>query len=147
VEFQQEPSLQANLELQILQLLIQPNTIVIFNYLTHLWRLKLKIFLLLSKDYQPGWTLVGAGIEKPEVMCKLEKDQIPKDVDFFNTKASAFYPDQNIVELADGKKVNKIIYYSILNWLDILNNINNILLDQIRLSRDGYRYRNKLQWR
>ncbi len=32
-------------------------------------------------------------------MCKLEKDQIPKNVDFFEYKASAFDPDENIVKL------------------------------------------------
>ena len=39
-------------------------------------------------------------------MCRLEKDQIPTGVDFFQKKASVFDPDQNTVELDDGTKVN-----------------------------------------
>lgn len=63
------------------------------------------------KDYQPGWTLVGGGIEKADKMCRLEKDQIPKGVDFFQKKASAFDPDQNTVELDDGKKVDFLFIF------------------------------------
>jgi len=44
-------------------------------------------------------------------MCRLQKDQIPKNVDFFNQKASIFDPEQNSVKLADGKKVNNILSF------------------------------------
>ena len=38
-------------------------------------------------------------------MCRPQIDQIPKNVDFFQVKASDFDPDQNSVGLADGRKV------------------------------------------
>ena len=73
----------------------------------------LKKITSFNKDYQPGWTLVGGGVEKAENMCRLEKDQIPKNVDFFQNKASVFDPDQNSVELDNGKKVYFKFYHSI----------------------------------
>lgn len=52
--------------------------------------------------YQPGWTLVGAGVFSLEQTVKPEASVIPNGVEWIKKAASAFHPEQNIVELADG---------------------------------------------
>lgn len=58
-----------------------------------------------AKDhyYQPGWTLVGAGVFTPEQTHKPEADVMPKGVDWLQVAASGFDPDRNTVELEDGR--------------------------------------------
>jgi sulfide:quinone oxidoreductase len=58
-----------------------------------------------AKDhfYQPGWTMVGAGVFTPEQTRKAEADVMPSGVDWIQVAASGFDPDRNAVELADGR--------------------------------------------
>ncbi len=49
--------------------------------------------------------MVGGGIKSAENMQKLEKDLIPNGVDWIKKKAIKFKPDENIVELENGKQV------------------------------------------
>ena len=58
-----------------------------------------------AKDhfYQPGWTMVGAGVFTPEQTRKAEADVMPAGVEWLKVAASGFEPDRNAVELADGR--------------------------------------------
>jgi sulfide:quinone oxidoreductase len=55
--------------------------------------------------YQPGWTMVGAGVFAPEVTRRSMADVLPKQVRWLRQAATAFRPDQDQVELADGTLV------------------------------------------
>lgn len=52
--------------------------------------------------YQPGWTMVGAGIFKSEQTRKAEADVMPKGVEWIRLPAITIDPDHNAIELADG---------------------------------------------
>ncbi|UTP71809.1 bifunctional protein tyrosine phosphatase family protein/NAD(P)/FAD-dependent oxidoreductase [Alteromonas sp. LMIT006] len=51
--------------------------------------------------YQPGWTMVGAGVFTPEQTVKTLSSLIPKGVTWIKNAVSAFEPDKNCV-LLDG---------------------------------------------
>ncbi|WP_051955993.1 NAD(P)/FAD-dependent oxidoreductase [Beijerinckia mobilis] len=53
--------------------------------------------------YQPGWTLVGAGVKTPASTMRLEKNVIPKGVRWLQTDAASFVPDANLVRLGNGQ--------------------------------------------
>jgi sulfide:quinone oxidoreductase len=53
--------------------------------------------------YQPGWTMVGAGVFTPEQTRRAEADVMPKGVEWIRVAASGFDPDRNAVELEDGR--------------------------------------------
>ena len=55
--------------------------------------------------YQPGWTLVGAGVFTPEQTRKNEADVMPKGVDWIRVAVTDFHPDRNTVDLDDGRTV------------------------------------------
>jgi sulfide:quinone oxidoreductase len=55
--------------------------------------------------YQPGWTMVGAGIFKPEDTIRPMAAVIPSDVKWEKTAVAAFDPDHNGVILADGRRI------------------------------------------
>ncbi len=55
--------------------------------------------------YQPGWTMVGAGVFKPEqTSCAMDR-VIPTGATWINKGAAQFHPQQNSVELEDGSLV------------------------------------------
>ena len=56
--------------------------------------------------YQPGWTMVGAGIFSPEFTKRTEKSVMPRGVVWIKQTASGFAPDDNQVMLADGRAVS-----------------------------------------
>lgn len=56
--------------------------------------------------YQPGWTMVGAGVFSAEFTKRSEKSVMPKAVDWIKKEASGFAPDDNKVLLADGSEVS-----------------------------------------
>ena len=56
--------------------------------------------------YQPGWTLVGAGVFSMEQTQRRAETLIPKGVTWIKTRAEAFEPEQNIVVLGDGRRLN-----------------------------------------
>lgn len=56
--------------------------------------------------YQPGWTMVGAGIFSPEFTRHTEKSVMPRGVVWINQAASGFAPDDNRVMLDDGSSVS-----------------------------------------
>lgn len=56
--------------------------------------------------YQPGWTMVGAGIFSPEFTRRTEKSVMPRGVEWIKKSASGFAPDENRVLLADGSSIS-----------------------------------------
>ncbi|MFQ3228856.1 TIGR01244 family sulfur transferase [Reinekea sp.] len=63
---------------------------------------KLKIAVIDPADthyYQPGWTLVGAGIFKPEKTKRPMATLIPKGVDWIQSAVAQFEPEKNQVLL------------------------------------------------
>jgi sulfide:quinone oxidoreductase len=55
--------------------------------------------------YQPGWTMVGAGVFKPEQTRRRTADFMPDSVTWINQAATGFAPDADEVMLADGSAV------------------------------------------
>ncbi|MFT9446522.1 FAD/NAD(P)-binding oxidoreductase [Gluconobacter japonicus] len=55
--------------------------------------------------YQPGWTLVGAGVMTLAETLRQEGGLIPKDVTWLRDSAVSFEPDANTVTLASGRVV------------------------------------------
>lgn len=55
--------------------------------------------------YQPGWTLVGAGIFKQRDTVKTMASLIPEDVTWIKAAVGAFEPEQNRVTLEDARPV------------------------------------------
>ena len=56
--------------------------------------------------YQPGWTLVGAGVFSMKQTERRQETLIPKGVTWLRTRAEAFEPEQNVVILADGRRLS-----------------------------------------
>jgi sulfide:quinone oxidoreductase len=55
--------------------------------------------------YQPGWTLVGAGVFRRKQTERREEKLIPKGVTWIRAAAASFHPDENVVGLSDGRQV------------------------------------------
>jgi sulfide:quinone oxidoreductase len=55
--------------------------------------------------YQPGWTLVGAGVFKQRDTVKTMASLIPDGVEWINAAVGAFDPDNNLVTLEDARPV------------------------------------------
>jgi sulfide:quinone oxidoreductase len=53
--------------------------------------------------YQPGWTLVGAGVFRAQDTRRAEADVMPKGVTWLQVAATGFDPDRHAVALADGR--------------------------------------------
>ena len=56
-----------------------------------------------THDYQPGWTLLGAGVFDLAETQRTEAALIPRQASWLKTRATAFEPDQNRVRLEDGR--------------------------------------------
>lgn len=55
--------------------------------------------------YQPGWTMVGAGVFRPEQTRRMTRAFIADQVTWVRQAATGFAPDANEVVLADGSAV------------------------------------------
>ena len=55
--------------------------------------------------YQPGWTLVGAGVFSMKQTQRREEMLIPEGVTWVQVRAESFEPEQNAVILADGRRL------------------------------------------
>ena len=55
--------------------------------------------------YQPGWTLVGAGVFKQAKTVKTMASLIPDGVEWIKAAVGAFEPDQNCVTLEDSRPI------------------------------------------
>lgn len=58
-----------------------------------------------THDYQPYWTLVGAGVVKKEQARRPEADYVPRGVVWIRDKVAAFEPEKNAVVLASGTTI------------------------------------------
>ncbi|NKB15670.1 MAG: TIGR01244 family phosphatase [Sphingomonadales bacterium] len=70
---------------------------------------KLDIAIIEPSDvhyYQPGWTMVGAGVFDREYTRRTEAQVMPKDVTWIRASAAGFAPDENKVILCDGGEVH-----------------------------------------
>ncbi len=56
--------------------------------------------------YQPGWTLVGGGVFRPEITARTMGSLVPRGASWIKAAVAAFEPDQNAVIL-DGCRVVK----------------------------------------
>jgi sulfide:quinone oxidoreductase len=57
-------------------------------------------------SYQPGWTLVGAGVFTRAQTQRQERSLVPKGVSWIKAAVAAFLPDANCVQLSDGRTVH-----------------------------------------
>ncbi len=55
--------------------------------------------------YQPGWTMVGGGIFGQNSTCRTEASVIPQGVGWIRAAVTRFRPENNEVELADGRVI------------------------------------------
>lgn len=55
--------------------------------------------------YQPGWTLVGAGVFSLAETLRPEASLIPKGVAWIRGTVTGFHPEANQVALADGRRI------------------------------------------
>lgn len=55
--------------------------------------------------YQPGWTLVGGGVFKPEKTKRSMASVIPAGVEWLQAAVSQFIPEKNLVVLSDGRLI------------------------------------------
>lgn len=58
-----------------------------------------------AHSYQPGWTLVGAGVFTRAQTERREERLIPKGVSWIKAAATTFMPADNLVRLSDGRSV------------------------------------------
>ena len=70
-------------------------------------------------DYQPGYTLVGAGVFSIADVRRRMIDVIPRGVTWLKTAARAFDPDNNAVHLEDGQQITyRLLVVATGNRLD-----------------------------
>lgn len=55
--------------------------------------------------YQPGWTMVGAGLFTPEATRRPMADVMPNGVTWIQEAAASFQPEKNSVRLNDGRTI------------------------------------------
>ena len=55
--------------------------------------------------YQPGWTMVGAGVFKPGDTAHSMSSVMPHGVNWIKAAVAEFVPDRNAVILADGREI------------------------------------------
>lgn len=55
--------------------------------------------------YQPGWTLVGAGVFSPEQTRRRTKDLIPHGADWIEAAVAGFDPDAQHIVTSDGRVI------------------------------------------
>ena len=55
--------------------------------------------------YQPGWTMVGAGVFEPGATARTIASVLPPGVQWIKAAVAAFEPDQNVVILDGGRAV------------------------------------------
>jgi len=55
-----------------------------------------------THHYQPGWTMVGGGVFRPEITAKAMTQVMPGFVTWYQQQVVSLEPDQNSVRLSDG---------------------------------------------
>lgn len=59
--------------------------------------------------YQPGWTMVGAGVFDSDFTRRDEARLIPRGAEWIKASADSFQPDDNCVTLTDGRRIRYTI--------------------------------------
>lgn len=54
--------------------------------------------------YQPAFTLIGGGVFKYENAIRKQHDLLPKEVSWLKDSVTAFYPEENSVEVSGGQR-------------------------------------------
>lgn len=55
--------------------------------------------------YQPGWTMIGGGVFKPEQTFRAMAEVMPRGVTWVRSSAAGFDPDNNEICLADERRI------------------------------------------
>lgn len=55
--------------------------------------------------YQPGWTMVGAGVFEPQSTARSMASLIPKGVQWIKAAVATFEPQDNALTLEDGRSI------------------------------------------
>ncbi|WP_018147764.1 NAD(P)/FAD-dependent oxidoreductase [Henriciella marina] len=55
--------------------------------------------------YQPGWTMVGGGVFKPEQTVRKMAGLMPKAATWIKAGCQSFQPEQNTITLSDGSQI------------------------------------------
>ncbi|WP_024656447.1 FAD/NAD(P)-binding oxidoreductase [Pseudomonas syringae USA007] len=55
--------------------------------------------------YQPGWTMVGAGVFEPQSTARSMESLIPKGVQWIKAAVATFEPQDNALTLEDGRSI------------------------------------------
>ncbi|MFB2706075.1 NAD(P)/FAD-dependent oxidoreductase [Marinobacter shengliensis] len=58
-----------------------------------------------THHYQPGWTMVGGGVFRPEVTSKPMSDVMPRFSSWYQDKVTTIEPEANRIRLADGSTI------------------------------------------
>jgi len=56
--------------------------------------------------YQPGWTLVGAGLKSKEELRRPLRSLIDSKLEFYNEGVDSFCPEENSISLSGGRKLS-----------------------------------------
>lgn len=59
-----------------------------------------------THDYQPLWTLVGAGVFSRDVARRREADLVPRNVSWIRERVAAIDPEAQVVTTSGGQRVS-----------------------------------------
>ena len=72
-----------------------------------------------THDYQPGFTLIGAGVFRPDQVRRPMASLMPKGATWLQTAVKAFEPEANTLLLADGRPLRyRLLIVATGNRLD-----------------------------
>lgn len=93
--------------------------------------------------YQPGWTLVGGGLKTKEELRRPLSSLIDPKLKFYNESVGTFNPEENLVTLENGDKVNYenlVVAPGIKIGYGTIKNLPEALADQTSLVSSIYGY-------
>lgn len=94
--------------------------------------------------YQPGWTLVGAGLKSKEDLRRRLPSLVNSKLKLYQTKVDTFQPDKNTVTLASGDQISYdqlVVVPGIAVNIDAIKGLPEALNDPDRLVATIYDYK------